>query len=85
MPSHCSTDCSETKYKTKEVEVTDEEYNRIKQALGKIESEEKKERKGQLEKLLGDIQQGISQATSQLKNLTQEYNKLSKEYQQYKE
>lgn len=84
MPSHCSTDCNVTRYETKKVEVTDEEYKRIKQILGKLEPEEKEERKGQLEKLLGNIQQGISQATSQLKSLRQQYDKLSKEYRQYK-
>ena len=86
MPSHChcSTDCYVTRYKTKRLDVTDEEYKKIKRTLGKIKSEDKKERKGQLEKLLGDIQQGISQATSQLKSLRQQYNKLSKEYRQYK-
>lgn len=84
MPSHCSTDCDVTRYETKKVEVTDEEYERIKQTLGKIDSEEKEERKGQLEKLLGNIQLGISKATSQLKNLRQQYTKLSREYRQYK-
>lgn len=84
MPSHCSTDCNYTRYETKKLKVTDEEYERIKETLGKLEAEDKKKRKGQLEELLGDIQKGISQATSQLNDLKRQYQTLSKEYKQYR-
>jgi hypothetical protein len=76
MPSHCGGDCAcacnQTRYVNRDIELTEEEYKKIKTILGGIKSEKLNERKKNQHNQ--KIQKEIEELNKKIKEL--EKNKL---------